>query len=361
LHRYLSEVNQMVQLGMLLSDVPSSVTPDQQFRDILRIVEAAQENGFTYIAIGQHFLYGDLRWLQPVPLLARLAAEVDTDVKLVTQIMVLPLYHPVLLAEEIATLDIVTEGRLVFGAGLGYRPEEFDYFGLPFKDRAGRMDESLELMTKLWTENDVTFHGRYWNLEGVHPHIRPVQQPYPPIWIGAHSLAGARRAGRFGDGYACPPETPLQEVAERYAVVREGFAARGKTFGPQPLRRNVLVADSREEAIIEYARVAQGKYISYSKRGLDVMADADLENDFAAAVAGHAVLGSPDEVLAELLDIVTKLPVDPLLLRPQWPSMDADEAIIAIRRLGRDVVPTLLVATPATGEDLPPVHQGTDS
>jgi alkanesulfonate monooxygenase SsuD/methylene tetrahydromethanopterin reductase-like flavin-dependent oxidoreductase (luciferase family) len=88
----------MVQVGLLLSDVPTSVSPSQQFRDVLRIVEAAQANDFTYIAIGQHFLYGDLRWLQPVPLLARLAAEVGPDVRLVTQIMIAPLYHPVLLA-----------------------------------------------------------------------------------------------------------------------------------------------------------------------------------------------------------------------------------------------------------------------
>src|SRR6266508_237362 len=126
----------MVQVGLLLSDVPKSVTPAQQFKDVLRIVESAQENGFTYIAIGQHFLYGELRWLQPVPLLARLAAEVDPNVRLVTQIMIAP-------------LDVVTEGRLIFGAGLGYRPEEFDYLDIPFKQRAGRFDESLELMKKL--------------------------------------------------------------------------------------------------------------------------------------------------------------------------------------------------------------------
>ncbi|MDR7303933.1 LLM class flavin-dependent oxidoreductase [Haloactinomyces albus] len=336
----------MVQVGLLLSDVPKSVTPDQQFKDVLRIVEAAQRNGFTYIAIGQHFLYGDLRWLQPVPLLARLAAEVGPEVKLVTQIMIAPLYHPVLLAEEIATLDVVTEGRLVFGAGLGYRPEEFDYLDVPFKQRASRMDESLELMKKLWTEDTVNHQGKYWQLEDVAPHLKPVQSPHPPIWIGAHSMAGTRRAGRFGDAYACPPETPPHEVAERLTVVQEGFAARGKEFGPQPLRRNVMVADTREEAITEYARVAQGRYLTYARKGLDVMADTDLENEFAQAVSGHAVIGTPDDVVGQLTKLATDLPVDPLLVRPQWPTMDGDETIAAINRLGREVVPSLLPITP---------------
>jgi alkanesulfonate monooxygenase SsuD/methylene tetrahydromethanopterin reductase-like flavin-dependent oxidoreductase (luciferase family) len=338
----------MVQVGLLLSDVPASVSPSQQFRDVLRIVEAAQANDFTYIAIGQHFLYGDLRWLQPVPLLARLAAEVEPHIRLVTQIMIAPLYHPVLLAEEIATLDVVTEGRLVFGVGLGYRPEEFGYLDVPFRERAARLEESLQLMQQLWTEDEVHFHGRFWTLEGVKPHLKPVQKPHPPIWIGAHSLAGARRAGRFADGYACPPETPVDEVLERYAAVKEGFEARGKTFGPQPLRRNVLVADTREQAVTEYARVAQGRYITYAQRGLDVMAGTDLEQDFAAAVAGHAVIGTPDDVTKQLTDLVTTLPVDPLLVRPQWPTMDADETIAAIRRLGTQVVPAIRALQPRT-------------
>ena len=336
----------MVNVGLLLSDVPSSVPPAQQFDDVRRIVEVAQDEGFNYFAIGQHFLYGDLRWLQPVPLLARLAADVGPQVRLVTQIMIAPLYHPVILAEEIATLDVVTEGRLVFGAGLGYRPEEFDYLGVPFRERAARMDEAIELMRLLWTEKQVDFEGRFWNLHGVEPHLRPVQSPHPPIWIGAHSMAGVRRAGRLGDAYACPPETTKAETAERYAVVKELFEQRGKAFTPQPLRRNVLVADSKEEAIVEYARVAQGRYITYARRGLDVMNAGELEDDFAAAVAGHAIVGTAEQVTSQLLDLVTSLPVDPLLVRPQWPTMDLRETLAAIRRLGAEVVPAIRAVQP---------------
>lgn len=336
----------MVEVGLLLSDVPKSVSPRQQFRDVLRIADSAQRNGFTYICIGQHFLYGDLRWLQPVPLLARLAAEVDEQVKLATQIMIAPLYHPVLLAEEIATLDVVTEGRLVFGAGIGYRPVEFDYLDVPFQQRASRTDESLRLMKRLWTEDTVTHDGTYWQLSDVAPHLHPVQQPHPPIWIGAQGPAGVRRAGRLGDAYACPPETPPAEAAERYRTVAELFAERGKPFGPQPLRRNVLVAESREAAVAEYTRVAKGRYITYAQKGLDVLADRDLDNEFAEAVRGHAVLGTPDDVVGELTTLVTELPVNPLLIRPQWPTMDADETIATLNRFGRDVVPAIRALEP---------------
>jgi alkanesulfonate monooxygenase SsuD/methylene tetrahydromethanopterin reductase-like flavin-dependent oxidoreductase (luciferase family) len=337
----------MVAMGLLLSDVPASVPPQQQFKDVVRIAHAAQDAGFTYIVIGQHFLYGDLRWLQPVPLLARLAAEVNPDVKLATQIMIAPLYHPVMLAEELATLDVVTEGRLIAGLGLGYRAEEFDYLGIPFKERAGRMNETLELLRMLWTQDEVTFHGKYFTLENVRPHLKPVQDPLP-IWVGAHSLPGAIRAGKFGDGYACPPETPVDEVRERYRVVAEGFAERGKTFTPQPLRRNIMVADTKDEALLEFARVAQGRYLTYLEKGLDVMANADLKNEFAKAVEDHAVVGTPDEVAEKLVQLVTELPVDPLLIRPQWPTMDADETIASIQRIGREVLPAVRAVEPRT-------------
>jgi alkanesulfonate monooxygenase SsuD/methylene tetrahydromethanopterin reductase-like flavin-dependent oxidoreductase (luciferase family) len=346
----------MVAVGMLLSDVPTSVTPAQQFSDVQRIVEAAQRNGLTYIAIGQHFLYGDLRWLQPVPLLARLAADCDPQTRLVTQIMIAPLYHPVMLAEELATLDVVTEGRLIFGAGIGYRPEEFDYLGIPFKERAARTDEILELLVRLWTEDEVTHHGRFWNLEGVRPHLKPVQSPHPPIWVGAQSVAGARRAGRLGDAFPVTPEATYDEIEERFAAVREGFAARGKPFGPQPVRRNVLVADSREEAIVEYARVAKGKYLSYAQKGMAKAGSAeDLDQDFLATVGEHAVLGTDEQVIAQLTELCTRFPVDPLLLRPQWPSMTADDTIAAIERLGKEVVPAIRALPTPQPEPVPAV------
>ncbi|MBK1787343.1 LLM class flavin-dependent oxidoreductase [Prauserella cavernicola] len=339
----------MVQVGLLLSDSPRSVPPEQQFQDVLRIVGEAEQAGFSHIAIGQHFLYGDLRWLQPVPLLARLAAHVGPDTKLVTQIMIGPLYHPVVLAEEIATLDIVTEGRLIFGVGLGYKSDEFDHLGIPFRERASRLDEMLELMPRLWSEDVVTHHGRHWTLNEVQPHIRPVQKPNPPIWVGAHAMPGVRRAGRFADAYAVPPETPVDEVLRRYRVVRDLFAERGKEFGCQPLRRNVMVADSREAAVAEYARVAKGRYITYAQRGLDLYDPEKLENEFADAVSGHVVLGTPDDVVEQLLDTVTALPVSPLLVRPQWPTMNADETVAVLRRMGRDVLPEVLAQPVRTG------------
>jgi len=339
-------VKGMVRMGLLLSDSPRNITARQQFSDVLRIVEAAQKNGFTHIAIGQHFLYGELRWLQPVPLLARLAAEVDSHVRLVTQVMIAPLYHPIMLAEEIATLDIVTEGRLIFGAGLGYRRDEYDQFGIPYSQRGARFDECLEVMTRLWTQEVVSYDGAYYHLNGVEPHLQPVQQPYPPIWIGAHAPVGVRRAGRYGDAYACTPEATKAEIAARYPIVRDGFAARDKPFGPQPLRRNCWIGPTRESAMEEFARVAQARYVTYSEKDLPTADGEKLRANFASAVSGRAVIGTAADVVAELTDLVTSLPIDPVLVRPQWPTMSADFTIEVLDRFGREVVPALAEITP---------------
>jgi alkanesulfonate monooxygenase SsuD/methylene tetrahydromethanopterin reductase-like flavin-dependent oxidoreductase (luciferase family) len=278
-------------------------------------------------------------------------------VKLAAQVLIGPLYHPVMLAEEIATLDIVTEGRLVFGIGLGYRREEFDYFGVSYKESGKRLDETLKIVKQLWTEDEVSHNGEFWQLDQVRPHIRPIQEPHPTIWVGAHAIPGVRRAGRFGDAYACPPETPLHEVAERYEIVAEEFAKRSKPFGPQPLRRNTMIARTDVEAAEEYARVAQGRYISYSEHGLDVMDSGELQRDFLKAVGGHAVIGTHETVTSRLVEIVESLPVEPLLLRPQWPTQDADEAVAAIRALGEQVIPTITALDPSTAIDLKPHDQ----
>jgi alkanesulfonate monooxygenase SsuD/methylene tetrahydromethanopterin reductase-like flavin-dependent oxidoreductase (luciferase family) len=231
-----------MRIGIHLSDIPATTPAATHFRDIRRIAEAAQRNGFSLISLGQHFLYGDLRWLQPIPLLARLAADVDPHVRLLTNILIAPLYHPVLLAEEFATLDVVTEGRVVIGLGLGYRADEFTALGVPHKERAARLDEMIGLMKRLWTEDEVSHDGRFWHLDSVRPHIRPVQQPHPPIWVGGVALAGARRAGRLGDGYIANPEAEPADIRERLLAVQAEMALRGRAMPPQPLRRNVMLA-----------------------------------------------------------------------------------------------------------------------
>jgi alkanesulfonate monooxygenase SsuD/methylene tetrahydromethanopterin reductase-like flavin-dependent oxidoreductase (luciferase family) len=310
---------------------------DQLFRQ----VEAAQRNGFTYITIGQHFLYGDLRWLQPIPTLARLAAEVDDHVKLATNIIVVPLYHPVLLAEELATLDILTGGRLVIGIGLGYRTEEFEYLGVPFAERVSRFEEIVGLLRRLWTEDKIDHEGTHWQLHGAEPHLRPAQAPHPEIWIGGQSASGARRAARLGDRWTISPRESLETLRPLYEIYTGERQRLGLETRPAVMRRDLMIGRDKTDALTRFAAMAQGRYLTYAKRELASLDAAEVEADFSDAVKDTVLAGTADEVMAQLHALNDAIPLEAVLVRPQWPDMAADDVVSYLDDVGRALVPRL--------------------
>ncbi len=132
--------------------------------------------------------------------LAYVAAATET-IKLGTGVFILPLRHPVYTARQVATLDMVSRGRVLLGVGAGWQPEEFDYVGLGFKDRGPRMEEAIEVIRKLWTEEVIEHHGRFFDVGPCRFEPKPAAYPYPPILIGGNSEVALRRAGQFGDGW----------------------------------------------------------------------------------------------------------------------------------------------------------------
>lgn len=330
-----------MEFGILMGDQPVSVPPEEHLDLMLRKVEAAQKAGFTYLTIGQHFLYEEFRWLQPVPLLARLAAELDDHVKIGTTVLIGPLHHPVALAEELATLDIVTRGKLVVGIGTGYLPHEYDIFGVPYKKRYSLLEELIALMTKLWTEDKVTFDGDYWNLEDRPTHIHPIQRPRPPIWLGAMKEMGVRRAARHGDVWTITPQQTIEQVEDLVGTYIRERRSLGLPLTKFPLRRELQVADSFEQAQQDFADVARVKYVSYANQGMQLLDRERVEREFLDNVADHVLLGTGEQVRQQITDIASRLPVGPLLIRPHWPGMDAEQTASYLERVGEEVVAPL--------------------
>jgi alkanesulfonate monooxygenase SsuD/methylene tetrahydromethanopterin reductase-like flavin-dependent oxidoreductase (luciferase family) len=237
-----------MDFGIILGDIPTTVSEKDHFDSILRQVEAAQRAGLNHILMGQHFIFERSRWLQPVPVLARLAGELDSHVRLVTQILIAPLYHPVMLAEELATLDVVTDGRLSVGLGLGYIPAEYELFGVPFNQRGARLNETIEILKLMWTQDRVSYRGKHFALDDIPVHIRPIQQPHPPLWIGAGSPAGIRRAARLGDVWPITPQVKPADLAGQLGAFFDARAEVGRPrSGRQPLRREIMVGRDRED------------------------------------------------------------------------------------------------------------------
>jgi alkanesulfonate monooxygenase SsuD/methylene tetrahydromethanopterin reductase-like flavin-dependent oxidoreductase (luciferase family) len=330
-----------METGIILSDLPTRVPPAAHLDSVLRQVEAAQRAGMTYVMIGQHFVFPGSRWLQPVPLLARLAGELEPQVKLATSVMLAPLYHPVLLAEELATLDIVSGGRLVVGLGTGYMREEFEAFGVPFEERVPRFEECVALLEALWSSDRVTFEGRFWQLRDVPVHLRPVQVPRPPLWIGATGRPGVRRAARLGEGWLI---TPLATPDDVVSMVRLFAAERerlGKPLLRQPLRREIVVGADRADAARRAAGMAREWYermVAIASPGFGPGEKLATIDDF---VRTGFVTGSAEEVARAIRAIGDLVPVDPLITRANWPGMTTEQAVDYIEGLGRELVPAL--------------------
>jgi probable F420-dependent oxidoreductase len=140
--------------------------------------------------------------LEPLTLLAA-AAAVTSKIRLGTSVLLAALRHPTLLAKTIATLDFLSGGRMILGMGFGSRENDFASVGLPFERRGGRAEELVALVKKLWTEEAVTYRGKFYQVENVTIGPRPVQNPHPPIWMGGSAEAALKRAARLADGYIC--------------------------------------------------------------------------------------------------------------------------------------------------------------
>jgi alkanesulfonate monooxygenase SsuD/methylene tetrahydromethanopterin reductase-like flavin-dependent oxidoreductase (luciferase family) len=323
--------------GIILGDVPIEVDARTHFSAVLRQVEAAQRNGFTYICIGQHFLYDAFRWLQPIPLLARLAAETAPDVCLVVSVLVTPFYHPVVLAEELATLDIVSDGRLIVGVGAGYRPREFELMGVPRAERFRRMEEGLRLMKAVWSQSSVTFEGEFWQLEDAPTHVQPLQQPHPPIWMGAMKEVGIRRAARIGDAWMITPETPFEEAARGMGVFDREREAQGLPLTRFPIRREIVLGADIEDALGAYRARSQSRYVAYAERGHALLGEQGVAEDFRNWALERVIAGSPEDCITQI-ERLDAARLGPIIVRPGWPGMETDAVVAYLDEVGERVV-----------------------
>jgi alkanesulfonate monooxygenase SsuD/methylene tetrahydromethanopterin reductase-like flavin-dependent oxidoreductase (luciferase family) len=332
-----------MDFGIILGDIPTTVSEKDHFDSILRQVEAAQRAGMNHILMGQHFIFERSRWLQPVPVLARLAGELDPHVRLVTQILIAPLYHPVMLAEELATLDVVTDGRLSVGLGLGYIPAEYELFGVPFSERGARLNETIEILKLMWTQDRVSYRGKHFQLDDIPVHIRPLQRPHPPIWIGAGSPAGIRRAARLGDAWPITPQVKPAELAGQLGAFFDARAEAGRPrSGRQPLRREIMVGRDREDALAKAVEVASPWYLNMAKTGHNKYVDPEgLIASIPGVLAGHWVLGDAGDCARQLREIGATVPVNPVITRANWPGMSPGESVSYIELLGEELIPAL--------------------
>jgi probable F420-dependent oxidoreductase len=211
---------------------------------IARVATAADRLGYDVLWTAEHLIfpytirtpypYGE-RFPFPVtdPMLEVIStlswvAALTSRIRLSCSVMILPYRNPVVLAKELATLDVLSAGRLMVGVASGWLAEEFAMLGVPFRERGARTDEYLDVLRVLWTEERVTFRGRFVQLEDAAFFPKPVQRPHPPIWIGGASARAFERIVRCGAGWIAAPRPDVASLAADVARLRELAERRGR-------------------------------------------------------------------------------------------------------------------------------------
>jgi alkanesulfonate monooxygenase SsuD/methylene tetrahydromethanopterin reductase-like flavin-dependent oxidoreductase (luciferase family) len=330
-----------LRLGLFLAaQHPPGRNAAQALSEHAEQVAVARDLGFSSVLAGQHFLSAPYQMAQPVPLLARMAAEAGA-MRVGSGVLLLPLLNPLQVAEEIATLDAITGGRAVLGVGIGYRDVELAAFGVAEKP-ATVFERKLDIVRRLLAGEAVTAEGPGYKLEGGQLTLRP---PGPvPLWVAANRDVAVRRAARLGDAWLLNPHTTLDELERQMGVFAAAREEAGRPPATEvPALREVCVAPTDEEAMAVAGAHLQGKYAAYVEWGQsDVMPGSDtLRRAWEELTAGgRFIIGSPETCGRLIAEHVERVGVTELVCRVQWPGMDSELALRSMRLLAEEALPS---------------------
>ncbi len=243
--------------------------------DVVEFARKAEELGYDRITTGEHIMDGNppRPTLLNIPLMAA-AAGATTSLRVMTGIVIAPLYHPVMLAKLVTSLDIAAKGRLDFGIGIsGQRGTriEFDALGIPVNTRGKRTDEIVAVMKRLWTEEKVSHRGRFFSFEDVTLLPQPYQRPYPPVWVAGRSEPAMRRAALGGDGWY-PYLFTVRRLKATNAAVRQIAAEAGRDLSRFHWGINQPTAIAQDGAAALAAAVAHvgQRYVTPERSAEDI-------------------------------------------------------------------------------------------
>jgi probable F420-dependent oxidoreductase len=315
-------------IGITATEDPALRNPwDSVFRQASR----AEEAGFDLVTASHHRFTAGYDAASTWTVLAAIAARTER-IRLGTNIFIVPLDHPLDLAEQIATVDRISNGRVFLGAGLGYRPYEYEAVGVPYRRRGRLMTECLEIIQRAWVEDRLSYDGEHFKFHDLEVLPKPVQSPRPPIYTGANSRAALHRAARWGDGYLVPFPDPLPKVQETLAWYRREAAANGRT-ATVVLGRQIGIGSSRQAVEDGWLPQVLAMMRGYRRAGAPTERNEGMAAKLRAG-GGQATIpdlgndvfiaGTPDDVIAGLERAASMTGCDVVLATPSGP--DPDEA-----------------------------------
>jgi len=271
------------------------------FREFVDYNVEAESLGFCSTFLVEHHFTGFGQISATLNLLTFIAAR-TTTLRLGTAVIVLPWHNPVLLAEQAATLDLLSQGRLDFGIGMGYRYREFAGFCMPMEEAAERFDESLAVILKAWTSDAPWSHrGRYWQFEDVVVEPPTAQKPHPPLWMGAGSPESIKKVAAQGYKLLLDQYASIGEIGERIALFKSEVEKQGRTFDPMSVAVTRSINVVRTPAELQKAfenRIAARRRIDRLTLRPDGKNEKRVISD--EAICAGALYGTPDEIAVKL-------------------------------------------------------------
>lgn len=322
-----------LSFGLLLAgQFERDEDPGIGLEQTLEQVRLAREAGFGSVWMSQHFL-SSYQFLQPLPVLARISADSGT-MRLGTCIALVALYEPVLLAEEVTALDLLTGGRFVLGAGVGYQRREYEALGVEFEARIGRFKECIHILRELFSGDRIDFEGDHFQLEDAQLTMPPPQGADLPIWIGATAPAAIERAAELGAEWIISPEQTMEDITHKLEIFRTARSDTDISAIEQPLIRESLAAPDGNVAWRHAAPALRAKYETYARTGHAVGGyDSMAEEVF--------IIGDPERCAQRLGQYVEASGTKHLILRMQWPGLDHAATLRSIATYGEEIIPVL--------------------
>ena len=320
-----------MKVGLFINtQFPEGYNVPERIPEMVTQVRAARDAGFSSLWFPHHWLTHPMQMLQITPMMAYIAAHAE-GMTIGPNILILPPLNPVHVAEEAATLDVLTGGNYILGVGLGYRPPEFTAFGQPLSERAPRFNESLGLMKRLWTEDRVEHKGRFYTVTDAGLSLKPVRPGGPPLYIAGQADVSVRRAARIGDAWLIVNSGGLGKITPLMKTYRAALAEFGRTPIDFPITIECYVGENNATAHEECREPLEYKYNAYASWGLQ---DRVTQTTFPEFARDRFISGDKVKVKEEIARYHELLGVDHFIMRCQWPGLPQEKTLATIRRLG---------------------------
>ena len=215
----------------------------------LQRIEIMDQNGYDAVWLTEHH-FNDYSVCPSIPVMGAYAAARTKRLHIATGVTLAAFYHPLRLAEEVALLDILSGGRVYWGAGRGFDPKEFKTFGMTAAESYPRFQEAVDIVMAAWRNQRITYRGRYFSFEDIEVLPKPLQQPHPPMWVAAHSPTAIEWAAAQGYSIMLGPHDPPDVIGEQMATYHRLMASSGRDAGGRvvPTVRLVAIAKTDTEA-----------------------------------------------------------------------------------------------------------------